>query len=245
MNNILTVYKLNFPFGEKSSYDKAKYESIAHEIKWFLQYEEIYLSSEKKVFTEFETLEMLFNWGKIKLLFYYEKQHLFLPSFQVDLFADGFLDTNFFYKFYPIFSDIDANDYIFDLITDKLKIPNSTIITDKYLAQQFLTFNLKKLQKCVDSIERWYLTEQLERNPEMRNHLYYLIFLNYKLFKNILLSSGWIIQLENLLWEDIDDNLKWELSLTKERVDHVSNTNITVFAKYKHMLEELISLLDS
>jgi hypothetical protein len=42
----------------------------------------------------------------IKVIFYYEKNHLFLPSFQVDMFSEIILDEVFFNKFYEIFTDI-------------------------------------------------------------------------------------------------------------------------------------------
>ena len=88
-----------------------------------------------------------------------------------------------------------------------------------------------------------FIEERLDQNPEMKQHLYYLIFLNYKLFKNILFMEWWILDLEELIWEDIDDNLKLELSFTRERITHVEKINIVVFNKYKLMLENLIAII--
>jgi hypothetical protein len=179
----------------------------------------------------------------VKIIFYYEKNHLFLPSFQVDLFSDIILEQKFFKKFYEIFTNIWWGNYIFDLITDKIKINESKILTDRELADNFNTFDEIKLEKFFENLNKSFIEERLEQNKEFKYHLYYLIFLNYKLFKNILLSNWWILKLEELIWEDIDDYFKSELFLSKEKIEHISNVNIFIFKKYKIMLEKFINLL--
>jgi len=243
MKNILTIYKLNLPFGGGSYYDKTKYKSIIQELIWFFKYEEIFIEEKKDSYKEFELSEIKFSWWYVKIIYYYEKNHLFLPSFQVDLFSDNNLSKTFFSKFYEIFTNIWWKDYIFDLISDKLKINNSKILTDVELAENFKTFNEKKLTNFLANLNKNFIEEKLEQNSEFKFHLYYLIFLNYKLFKNILLSSWWIEELEKLIWEDIDDNFKQELFLSKEKIEHISNININIFKKYKIMLEKFMELL--
>ena len=189
LKNILTIYKLNLPFGEGSYYDKTKYNSIIQELIWLFKYEEIFIGEKKERYKEFELSEIKFSWGLVKIILYYEKNHLFLPSFQVDLYSDKILLNSFFNKFYSIFTDIWWKDYIFDLISDKLKINNSKILTDLELANNFKTFSEKKLTNFLVNLNKNFIEEKLEQNPEFKYHLYYLIFLNYKLFKNILLSN--------------------------------------------------------
>jgi len=243
LKNILTIYKMNLPFGEGSYYDKTKYKSIIKELIWLFKYEEIFIEEKKEKYKEFELSEIKFTWGLVKIIFYYEKNHLFLPSFQVDLFSEKDLLNNFFSKFYEIFTDIWGEDYIFDLISDKLKINNSKIITDYFLAKNFKTFSENKLENFLKSINKFFIEEKLEQNRELKFHLYYLVFLNYKLFKNILLSNWWILELEKLIWEDIDDKFIQELFLSKEKIEHISNININIFKKYKIMLEKFMELL--
>jgi len=257
MQNILTIYKLNLPFGEGSYYDKTKYNSIKQELIWLFKYEEIFIKEKKENYKEFEVSEIYFEWGLVKLIFYYEKNHLFLPSFQVDLFkqlsfpltkgkdawkADR--DNLFFLnKFYKIFTEVWSDEYIFDLISDKLKINDSRILTDLDLSQNFKNFNEKKLTNFLENLDKFFIEEKLEQNKELKYHLYYLIFLNYKLFKNILLSNWGILELEEILWEDIDDNFLSELTLSKDRIEHIWNINLLTFKKYKHILEKFIYLL--
>lgn len=226
-------------------YDKTKYNTITDEISRFLKFNDFFVSETIKKSEEFETTIISFIWGIIKVLYYYEKRHLFLPSFQVDVLTDVFLEDDFLKLFYRIFSDVNSDEYIFDVITPRILQPNNNIITDSFLSSHFKSFNQKKLEEFVKSLDLRYLDEKLDRNPEMKYHLYYLIFLNYKLFKNILLTQWGILQLEEVLGENIDDNLKWELSLTKERVDHIGVLNIEVFKNYKKMLEWIVSLLTS
>jgi hypothetical protein len=206
------------------------------------------------VYNEFETYEIKFKWWLVKIIYYYEKNHLFLPSFQVDFFTNlspsiikrgvrGELWEVFLKKFYEIFTDIWWEDYIFDLISLKLKINNSKILTDHELANNFKTFSEKKLTIFLENIDKFFIEEKLEQNRELKFHLYYLIFLNYKLFKNILLSNWWIEELEKLLWEDIDDKFIQELSLSKEKIEHISDININIFNKYKNILENFMKLL--
>ncbi|MDQ7023385.1 MAG: hypothetical protein Q9M97_07830 [Candidatus Gracilibacteria bacterium] len=68
-----------------------------------------------------------------------------MPSFQVDLFSDIILSKKFLKKFYEIFTDIGGGNYIFDLISDKIKINSSKILTDYELAESFKTFSELKL----------------------------------------------------------------------------------------------------
>ncbi|MDQ7009549.1 MAG: hypothetical protein Q9M94_04640 [Candidatus Gracilibacteria bacterium] len=241
--NILTVYKMNLPFGEGSYYDKTKYNSVIQDLIWFFKYENIFIEEKKEKYKEFELSEIKFSGGYIKIIFYYEKNHLFLPSFQVDLFSDIILSKKFLKKFYEIFTDIGGGNYIFDLISDKIKINSSKILTDYELAESFKTFSELKLTNFLKNIDKFFIEEKLKQNPEFKNHLYYLIFLNYKLFKNILLSKGGIEELEKVIGEDIDDNFKAELFLSKERVKHISNINIITFKKYKILLENFMNLL--
>lgn len=237
-----------------SNYDKAKYKSVIQELVWYFKYEEIFIEEKKEKYLEFELSEIKFSWWMVKIIFYYKKKHLFLPSFQVDLYTDlspsilkrgvsGELWDSFLKKFYEIFTDIWSQDYIFDLISTKLKINNSRILTDLELSENFKTFSEKKLTDFLKNIDIFFLEEKLEQNKEFKFHLYYLIFLNYKLFKNILLSDWWILELEKILWEDIDDNFKSELFLSKERIEHISDINIVTFKKYKYILEKFINLL--
>ena len=262
---------MNLPFGEGSYYDKTKYNSIKQELIWLFKYEEIFISEKKEKYKEFEVCEIRFIWGLVKIIFYYEKNHLFLPSFQVDLFQNSFPLTkgqgelsfaqerdalglkdawkadrdnlSFLNKFYEIFTNIWWEDYIFDLISKKLEIKNSKILTDYKLANYFKTFSEKKLENFLTNLDKFFIEEKLEQNREMKYHLYYLIFLNYKLFKNILLSDWWIKKLEKFLWEDIDDKFMQELFLSKERIEHISNINLVVFEKYKILLENFMKLL--
>ncbi len=243
MKNILTIYKIKPPFGEASLYDRTKYNTICDELEWFLKYSELYISEERKKYSEFEVLTILFKWWKIKIIFYFEREHVFLPSFQVDLFVEKILDMDFLHWFYKIFTSLESDSYIFDLITPKLTTADDRIIIDEVLAENFKSFNEKKLEKFLINIDIFFIEEKLEQHAEFKYHLYYLIFLNYKLFKNILLSSGWILKLEKLLWEDIDDSFISELSFSKERIEHISEINIMVFKKYKDMLESFIWLL--
>lgn len=243
MQNILTIYKINLPFGGGSYYDKTKYNSIRQELIWFFKYEEIFIEEKKEKYKEFELSEIYFKWWMIKIIFYYKKNHLFLPSFQVDLYTDKILKENFFKKFYEIFTDIWWDDYIFDLISEKIKIYNSKILTDRELSDYFKTFNEIKLTNFLKNIDKDFIEEKLEQNKEFKYHIYYLIFLNYKLFKNILLSDWWIEKLEKLIWENIDDDFKSELFLSKERIEHISKVNIVIFKKYKIILEKFINLL--
>ncbi len=243
MKNILSIYKLNLPFGEGSLYDRTKYESICHELEFFLKYDWSFVSEKIEKYTEFEVCELEFTGGLIKIIFYYEKHHYFLPSFQLDLTTDNVLDKKFLQSFYKIFTNLGWGDYIFDLISDKLNVPESRIITDNVLAQNFKTFDYKILEDFLTNLDPMFVEERLYQNPIMKQHLYYLIFLNYKLFKNILFMDWGILDLEKLLWEDIDDNLKTELAFTKERITHVWEINIAVFKKYKEMLETLLSII--
>jgi hypothetical protein len=243
LKNILTVYKMNLPFGEGSFYDKTKYKSVISDLIWLFKYDESFIKEKKEKYNEFELSEIYFKWWMIKVIFYYEKNYLFLPSFQVDMFSEIILDEVFFNKFYEIFTDIWKQDYIFDLISIKVEIKNTKILTDSKLANSFKTFSEKKLTIFLNGIDKFFIDEKLEQNIEFRYHIYYLIFLNYKLFKNILLSDWWILKLEKIIWDDIDDNLKKELFLSKERIEHISNINITIFKKYKIILEKFINIL--
>jgi len=243
MKNILTIYKMNLPFGEGSYYDKTKYNSIKQELIWLFKYEEIFIWEKREVYNEFEVHEIKFNGWLVKLIYYYEKNHLYLPSFQVDLSSENKFSEKFLNKFYNIFTDIWAENYIFDLISKKLEIENFKILTDYKLASYFKTFSEDKITNFLKKIDKFFIEEKLEQNKEIKYQLYYLMFLNYKLFKNILLSSWWIKELENYLWEDIDDKFIAELSLSKERIEHISNINLLVFKKYKIILENFIKLL--
>ena len=243
MKNILSIYKINLPFGEGSLYDSTKYKSVCQDLEFLLKYEDLFVSEKTEKYSEFEVVELEFKWWMIKIIFYYEKHHYFLPSFQVDVLTDTHLDKRFFKWFYKVFTNVGWSDYIFDLITRKIDVAESRIVTDYKLAEDFKTFNLKKLESFLTNLDSMFIEERLDQNPEMKQHLYYLIFLNYKLFKNILFMEWWILDLEELIWEDIDDNLKQELSFTRERITHVENINISVFNKYKLMLENLIAII--
>ena len=179
----------------------------------------------------------------IKVIFYYETHHYFLPSFQTDVLTNIHLSDKFFQSFYSIFTSLGWHDYVFDLITEKINLPDSRIVTDKELSKSFQSFSFKSLNAFLEKLDPMFIDEKLDQNPLMRKHLYYLIFLNYKLFKNILFMEWWILELEELIGEDIDDNLKTELSFSRERITHVEKTNIQVFNKYKIMLEKLINLM--
>jgi len=61
MKNILTIYKLNLPFGGGSYYDKTKYKSIIQELIWFFKYEEIFIEEKKDSYKEFELSEIKFS----------------------------------------------------------------------------------------------------------------------------------------------------------------------------------------
>jgi hypothetical protein len=61
MKNILTIYKMNLPFGEGSYYDKTKYNSIKQELVWLFKYEEIFILENREVYNEFETYEIKFK----------------------------------------------------------------------------------------------------------------------------------------------------------------------------------------
>jgi len=61
MKNILTIYKMNLPFGEGSYYDKTKYNSIIQELIWLFKYDEIFIEVKKNEFKEFEVSEIYFK----------------------------------------------------------------------------------------------------------------------------------------------------------------------------------------
>ncbi|MDQ7023384.1 MAG: hypothetical protein Q9M97_07825 [Candidatus Gracilibacteria bacterium] len=56
--NILTVYKMNLPFGEGSYYDKTKYNSVIQDLIWFFKYENIFIEEKKEKYKEFELSEI-------------------------------------------------------------------------------------------------------------------------------------------------------------------------------------------
>jgi len=241
LKNILTVYKMNLPFGEGSYYDKTKYNSIIKELIWLFKYEWIYVKEKKQKFKKFELSEINFEWWIVKIIFYYEKKYIFLPSFQVDLYSKWKLDQRFLKNFYEIFINLWLNEYIFDLISEKIEIKNIKILTDYKLANYFKNFSQKKLEIFFNNLDINFVEEKLEQNLEIKYQLYYLIFLNYKLFKNILLSKWGINDLEKLIWSDIDDSLKLHLFFSKEKIEFIWDINILVFKKYKEILENFLS----
>lgn len=240
---VATVYKMNLPFGEGSLYDKTKYFAIIDELERNLKYDWLYKRTTYDKSNAFEVREVYFSWWSLKCIFYYEKNHYFLPGFQIDVYSNtSHLSQKFMDTFSEVFDWMNNDAYICDYI-DWVS-SKSKLLTENMLSKDFSTFSYKELKKFIEESGVYFIEEKLERNDKIRNWLYYLLYLNYRLFRNILLSDWWIKELEELLWEDIDDNLLWHLSISKERIDHVQNVNIQVFEKYKNLLDSVLLWFD-
>jgi hypothetical protein len=61
LKNILTVYKMNLPFGEGSFYDKTKYKSVISDLIWLFKYDESFIKEKKEKYNEFELSEIYFK----------------------------------------------------------------------------------------------------------------------------------------------------------------------------------------
>ncbi len=243
MKNIITVYKLNLPFLENSKYDSSKCNSIIEEIRKTMIYNEIFIMIKSKKEELFEITNLEFKTWYIRIIKFNNVDNYSLPSFQIDIFCDWNIGNEFLNDFFSIFNTSWLDEYIFDLISDELNIKKYKILTISILKNDFDYFSEKALEIFFKKVDKNYVDKYLEENKIIRNNLYYLIYLNYCLFKNISWNKEEIKKLEKIIWTNISDDLVSEFKLTQNRLLNLQGENIKVFEKYREMIYYFINLI--
>jgi hypothetical protein len=209
-----------------------------------LIYNELFLWAKKFKYDFFEITNLEFNNWYIRILKFNNNNIYSLPSFQIDIFTDEIIKNDFLNDFFSIFDTSWLDEYIFDLITNKLNIKKYKLLTITNLLNDFDSFKIEKIENFLKNIDLDYIEENLEKNKIIRNNLYYLIYINYCLFRNIAWNKEEIEKLEKLIWTDIKENLISELSLTQKRLLNLQGENIEIFEKYSKMISNLFKLLE-
>lgn len=243
MNNIITIYKLKLPFLADFKYDHSKCESITEDMRKLLIYHELFISSESKNWKDIDIYTLKFTFGYIKIITFKILDNYSLPSFQIDLFSDKEMGPRFIIDFIEIFNSSWLDDYIFDYIPEKFKINNYHLLTINSLKNDFNEFNEEKLEYFFKNIDLNYIEHALEKNKKIRNNLYYLIFLNYVLFKNLAENKKELSNIKEIIGTNISEEFLLELSLIKERLSFIYDINIETFKKYRTMIYYFFDLL--
>ncbi len=241
MKNILSVYKFNFPFISPKN-EKTKYKTVLEEIRKLLVYEKIFIWKEKYKRDGYEIVVFNFDKGYIKIIYNPNNSDYFLPTFNLELFYEDTLTKSFLEDFCYIFYSIDYQNYIFEFISEKIKITNSKIICIKDLYNSFKTYNYNKLDKLIKATDKDYLDDKLQENIVIRNAFLYMIFMCFVLYKNILIAKEEINWLKDFIWKKIDSVYISEMSLSKKRLESISDSSLNVFKKYKLFLDNLFML---
>lgn len=242
MKNILSIYEFNLPF-ISSNNEYLKYNTILEDIKKLLIYDEIYISIKKEKSKNHEIVNINFKKWYIRIIYYKDFNSYFIPTFQLDLFSEDILSKNFLEEFCYIFYSIDYQDYIFEFISNKIKISNSKLLYLNDLKKAFKKYNYNKLKNILDSNSKDYIDEKLRVDSDIRNSFLYLIYTCFNLYRNIYLSENWIKDLEKIVWNKIDDLYYWNLLLYEKRLWQVKKINLENFKRYKYLLDGLFSWL--
>ena len=242
MKNILTVYKFNFPFFD-SIYEKTKCEAIILDINQLLIYENISISVVTEQKKDYLISSIKFKWWEINILFHYKNTNYFIPKFQFDLYVEFEIDEKLFINFIEIFETIWFSEYIFVFQNKPNFVEGFDLITLRSLEQNFKDYNYENLIIFLKKFNKKYIDDRLRENRIVRNSFYYMIYVCFIFYKNLVDSEEKIWEINDLLDDNIFDIYKENLILTKTRLIELENITLVNFRKYKNMLDELFNLI--
>lgn len=243
MKNVLTIYRFDLPFIIDNN-QNIKFDTIIEEIRRLLMYDDILISFDKKIIDKNIFITFKFKDSYINIILDKNPaKDIFIPIFYLELFSEIKLEKNFLEDFCSIFFSNDYKNYIFDFISDNIKITNSKLIYLKDLKNDFKYYDYEKLNIILKNTSWEYLDTKIVENIKIRNSFLYMIYICFNIYKNILQSKNWIKQLEEINWKITDNIYSWQLELFEKRLEMLKESNIIVFEKYKILLEKMFYLI--
>lgn len=242
MQNILTIYKFNFPFLDEE-FEKAKYNSICDDIKDELMYLELYLSKEINNNKNYETHNIKFKWGNINIVYKKNNNWYFIPKFELNLYIDKANNTRVINDIIDSIVWLWLDDYIFDLFCEKNIQNIDSLVKNSNIKNYFDEYTENKLEKFLKNIDKNFLEDQLNNNKEIKYSFYYLMYLSYVFYKNYINSEKEIKVLEEIINKEDRIEFKNNLILSEIKLEDLHDLNLVTFKKYKLMLDNLFELL--
>ena len=246
MQNILTIYKFQFPFLDVK-YEKIKTDTFIANIRDFLLYEETNPEIKKEIRNESHYTNIIFDFWKIEII-YYDNNDYFIPIFQLKLFLNNDNSSDFkekiFHKIYNINMTMWKNDYIFDIDDSFLCHRKEDIITIWDLYENFKKLTINNVEDFVYNLDKKYIKENLERNYEIKYYLYYIIYLCYIFYYNSIELKKSREELNSIIWKSKFALYNWQIDFTNQRLSYLKDMNMVQFKKYFFMLEDFFSLFN-
>ena len=117
------------------------------------------------------------------------------------------------------------------------------LFTLKDLELNFKNYNYNNLKIFLETCDKDYIDERLRENKIIRNCFYYMIYVCFIFYKNLIDSEDKIEEINLLLKDNMFQIYKENLNLGKLRLIEIENITLLNFRKYKMMLDELFSLI--
>jgi hypothetical protein len=242
MNNILTIYKFNFPFYD-ISFENIKAREIISDLKRLFQYNDILISATKEVKWDYIYTNIIFTWWEINIIFHDDNINYFIPKFQFDLSVNEDFRENIYIEIIKIFETIWFQEYICLFQKEPKFLEHFEVNTLKNLELNFEKYNFENLSNFITTTDKDYIDYKLKENKLIRNSFYYMIFLCYIFYRNMTESEKNILKIDKLLQQEIFELYKWNLDLGKTRLIELENISIINFKKYQAMLDKLFELI--
>ena len=245
MQNILTIYKFQFPFFD-IWYEKVKCETFISNLKDFLVYEEVNLKINQKMENEAVFSNLFFDFWKVEII-YYDNNDYFVPLFRLDLFLNNDVKNEFkekiFHKIYNINKTFWDDEFIFDIDESYLDYRKEDVLSLDDLDKNFKLINENDLKTFLLNIKKDFLEDYLETNYKIKYYLYYIIYLCYIFYYNSILLNESKKELENISWSSNFNLYNWHIDLQNIKIKDLQDINIVQFKKYFTFLKKFFSLI--
>lgn len=267
MQKLLTIYKFNFPFIIEE-FEEIKYDSILEDLEKLFLYEEEFKSKKTTTQSNFTTTTFKLKNYKAEIITYKQTKHpstkgfnplnnkvfnskdninknnYFIPRLKFNFYSTKESNKQILKSIFEIFISTWRNNYIFDYNEKEISFKN----TDQILTPNILKISLDKysstyLSNFLKNTPKEYIWDNIMNNKILRNSFYYIIYLCFEFYDNLLKTKDWKKEINNILRKQNKIENSFILKLSEKRLNIIEKDLLTNFINYKKILDTLFSLL--